>query len=184
MDKAFLYKRLVEENKTLQEVADEVGLSKQRIHQQLKILLPDVAANRVNFGRGKAVTDKVRMTEETRLQVKGRRTGHHQSDLSRVISLKFTRKRENSKRSKWDWTIKITDVDWPTHCPILGIELDYFVEARAENSPSIDRIDSSKGYIPGNVHVISWRANRIKNDGTAEEHESIARYMRQLEKTS
>lgn len=39
-------------------------------------------------------------------------------------------------------------------------------------------MDNEKGYVPGNVVVMSYRANRLKNDGTAEEHEIIAAWMR------
>lgn len=45
-------------------------------------------------------------------------------------------------------------------------------------SYSLDRVDNSKGYAPGNVVVMSYKANRLKNDGTAEEHEAIAAWMR------
>jgi hypothetical protein len=62
-------------------------------------------------------------------------------------------------------------------CPVFGLELDWFAEARKENSPSFDRVDPKLGYIKGNVQIISARANRIKNDGTAEEHRLIAAYM-------
>jgi predicted DNA-binding protein YlxM (UPF0122 family) len=80
---------------------------------------------------------------------------------------------------KHEFSINFGDLVFPTHCPILGIELDYFSQnGRQENSPSFDRIDPSKGYIKGNVAVISWRANRIKNDGTAEEHQKIASFMK------
>jgi hypothetical protein len=43
--------------------------------------------------------------------------------------------------------------------------------------PSLDRIDSSKGYELHNIQVISWRANRIKNDATPEELRMLADYM-------
>lgn len=36
-------------------------------------------------------------------------------------------------------------------------------------SPSLDRLDSSKGYVKGNVRVISKRANQLKNNATVEE---------------
>jgi hypothetical protein len=42
----------------------------------------------------------------------------------------------------------------------------------------IDRIDTSKGYLKDNIKVISWRANRLKSDGTLEELEKIVNYMR------
>lgn len=32
----------------------------------------------------------------------------------------------------------------------------------------------------GNVIVMSYKANRLKNDGTADEHEAIAKWMRSI----
>jgi hypothetical protein len=44
------------------------------------------------------------------------------------------------------------------------------------NSPSIDRLDSRKGYTPENIVVISHRANTIKGNATPEELRMIAKY--------
>lgn len=93
---------------------------------------------------------------------------------------KFTRKKANAIYTGYEWKVTFDEVIWNTHCPILGLELDYFAETASENSPSLDRIDNNKGYIKDNVHVISWRANRIKNNGTAEEHRLIADYLDSL----
>lgn len=38
-----------------------------------------------------------------------------------------------------------------------------------ENAPSLDRIDSDKGYTRDNTRVISNRANTLKNNMTLEE---------------
>lgn len=78
-----------------------------------------------------------------------------------------------------EFSLTEADLVIPTHCPILGIELAYnFGKGRAlANSFSLDRIDNTKGYVPGNVAVISWRANMIKSSGTAEEHRRIAAWM-------
>ena len=43
------------------------------------------------------------------------------------------------------------------------------------NSPSIDRIDSNKGYIKGNVRIISLRANMMKNDANLQELEEFCK---------
>jgi hypothetical protein len=65
----------------------------------------------------------------------------------------------------------------PEFCPVLGMRLEQF-DPKAWASPSIDRLDNSKGYTPDNIKIISNRANMIKRDGTLEEHEAIVRYMR------
>jgi hypothetical protein len=84
-----------------------------------------------------------------------------------------------------EFTISPDDITITKHCPVLGIELTFEFSNSGlgrrvyrDNVASLDRIDSSKGYIPGNVCVISRKANTIKNCGTAEEHERIARYIR------
>lgn len=59
-------------------------------------------------------------------------------------------------------------------CPVLGTAFDWNDKNR---KPSIDRIDNNKGYIPGNIRVISLRANRLKSDATLEEVIKIASYM-------
>ena len=44
---------------------------------------------------------------------------------------------------------------------------------KSDNSYSLDRIDSNKGYIKGNVWIISNRANTIKNNASLEELELL-----------
>jgi len=66
----------------------------------------------------------------------------------------------------------------PTTCPIFGRELRTHQCPQDPWAYSLDRIDNSKGYVRGNVAVMSYKANRLKNDGTAEEHEAVARWMR------
>lgn len=66
-------------------------------------------------------------------------------------------------------------------CPILGITLEFGNKISQDNSPSLDRIIPSLGYVPGNILLISYRANRIKNDSTLDELEKICSFMRNLE---
>lgn len=65
---------------------------------------------------------------------------------------------------------------WPrdNRCPALGIELKW---QGGDAAPSLDRIDSTRGYEPGNIAVISSRANTIKGDATTEEVARVARWM-------
>ena len=67
-------------------------------------------------------------------------------------------------------------------CPILNTPLVYSigVGGLTEKSPSIDRIDSSKGYIDGNVQIISHRANTLKSNATKEELIALGKWASNL----
>lgn len=77
-----------------------------------------------------------------------------------------------------EFNLELTDIVIPTHCPVLGMALDPSAFARADNMPSLDRIDNSMGYIPGNVWVISWKANRIKGEASLAELEQLVGALR------
>lgn len=62
-------------------------------------------------------------------------------------------------------------------CPLLEIELDYGASKSCDESASIDRIDSSKGYTPENCKIISFKANRIKSNATLQDLQKIAKNM-------
>ena len=80
-------------------------------------------------------------------------------------------------------TIQRDDIAIPATCPVLGVELQPTRGRRGkrERSPSLDRIDAREGYVPGNVHVISMRANRIKNDATPAELRRVADWLENRE---
>jgi len=102
---------------------------------------------------------------------------HRRSYIYQTMRAKFRTKKANAKANGKPWTVTFGELEFPTHCPVLGLELDYFADAAQENSPSFDCIIPSLGYVSGNVAIISWRANRIKNNGTADEHRAIAEFI-------
>lgn len=77
-----------------------------------------------------------------------------------------------------EFNIDLTDIVIPKHCPLLGIELKHGTGFLIDESPSLDRIDSDKGYIKGNVWVISHKANTMKSDATLEELELLVQNLR------
>ena len=91
----------------------------------------------------------------------------------------FIRKRNAAIGGKWGWDLRFEDIEFPTHCPVLGFELDWSRSGVVgPATPSFDRINSSKGYTKGNVRVISVRANILKGNGTSDEHARIAAYIK------
>ena len=91
----------------------------------------------------------------------------------------FNRVKQRAKKYNLSFDLEKEDIVIPEKCPILGIPLVYDIDSKTkENSPSIDRIDNTKGYIKENIQVISNRANRIKSDASIEELEKILLYMK------
>jgi hypothetical protein len=93
----------------------------------------------------------------------------------------FKQLRRNAKKRGQEFTITLADLmPFPKSCPVLGIELNYtgVITRDRNNWLSIDRRDSKKGYVPGNVQIISYRANRIKCDSTVEEVEKLLAWMK------
>jgi len=84
------------------------------------------------------------------------------------------------KDSDIPFDLEVEDLlPFPLHCPVLGIQLDWLADSRSgvDNSPSMDRLDPKKGYVKGNVTIISNRANRIKNDASLDEVMQVARWL-------
>lgn len=63
----------------------------------------------------------------------------------------------------------LEDISVPNVCPALGIPLVVTPGKTTGNSPSLDRIHNAKGYVRGNVVVVSFKANTIKNNATVED---------------
>lgn len=71
------------------------------------------------------------------------------------------------------------DVPLPAICPVFGTPIDYKAEGTFNpNAASLDRLIPSLGYVPGNVRIISNRANILKRDATVQELEAVVAYMR------
>ena len=88
-------------------------------------------------------------------------------------------KRYTSRIKNIKFDISENDLILPDICPVLGIPLQIWEgNGPRDNSPSIDRIDPKKGYIKGNVCIISMKANRIKNDATVEELEKVLQWLK------
>lgn len=95
----------------------------------------------------------------------------------------FKCKRNNAKFQGIPFEITLDDVTpIPSVCPILGIPLRMYQgtgkgKGSFRDSASIDRLDPSKGYVKGNVQVISARANTLKNDMTLLELKKLVDYL-------
>lgn len=91
-----------------------------------------------------------------------------------------SKSRARAKGLEHNLTLDYIKSIWPVdnRCPVLGTE---FVSS-ADNMmtcASLDRIDNTRGYIEGNVAVISWRANSLKSNANIGDIEAIIRYIKE-----
>jgi len=179
--------QLLSEGTTQKECGNIFGVKPQRIEQVIKRY--NLFSNRSEFGAHKravmrkAELDKIYQnkrgfSKETRMEAL-----KNKDTLLNKCFKKFQNKKHNSWRLGIPFDITFEDIKFPTHCPILGIELNYyFLKGCDDANPTFDRINPKLGYIKGNVHVISHRANRIKNDSTLEELKKLVHYLEGMEK--
>lgn len=88
--------------------------------------------------------------------------------------------KRRAKETSRAFTIHYSDVIVPEFCPALGMKLEFTPGKYSPNCPSIDALIPEKGYIPGNIAVISHRANSIKNNATPEELRKIADWLEKV----
>lgn len=83
-----------------------------------------------------------------------------------------------AKKRGVEFDINLSDIEIPKYCPVFGLKLETTKGRRKDNSYSLDRLDNKKGYVKGNVRVISWKANQYKGNMTIEEVEKLLNYMK------
>lgn len=86
--------------------------------------------------------------------------------------------RNRAKKFGLPFTIEYSDIIIPEFCPVLGIKIRQSKNKMDDYSPTLDRLNPMLGYIKGNVCVMSNRANRIKSNGSIEEHEKVVLFMK------
>ena len=118
---------------------------------------------------------KYREANRPKIQEKGRE--YYRRKLKNRL-LNAARARAQKQNLEFDLTEN--DIILPRFCPLLGVEM-FVTESRRGSkdcSFSLDRIDSTKGYIKGNVWIISHKANTMKSSSTLQEFELMAQNWR------
>lgn len=91
----------------------------------------------------------------------------------------FCAAKSRAIKSNIKFDIELDDIEIPEKCPILDIPLfkSKNKSYAEDNSPSLDKVNPSLGYVRGNVRVISFKANRMKQNNTKEDFEKLILYM-------
>jgi hypothetical protein len=91
----------------------------------------------------------------------------------------WARAKSRAQTKGLEFDLVVEDIVIPTHCPIMGVALEVHKgkSGAYKSSPSLDRIDNSKGYTKDNVWVISQLANAMKGSATPSEMETFALWV-------
>jgi predicted nucleic acid-binding Zn-ribbon protein len=91
----------------------------------------------------------------------------------------WRRAKSRAKLSQMEFNIEVIDIVIPKLCPVFGIELISNVGRSGgnQNSPALDRIDNTKGYIKGNIQVISHLANQMKASANSDQLIMFAKWV-------
>jgi len=87
--------------------------------------------------------------------------------------------KKRAKRKNLFFDLKAEDINIGEKCPILEIPFEVGIDCWY-NSPSLDRIDSRRGYEPDNVIVVCMMANSIKNQATPDQITKVGKFYEEL----
>lgn len=104
------------------------------------------------------------------------KTGHIKSILSSI------KHRCNLKNIPFNLTTEYLESVFTEHCPVFKTSLAWCEHSKTiqQNSPSLDRINPSLGYVMGNVQWLSQKANAMKQDATLQELKLFADWAHRL----
>lgn len=118
--------------------------------------------------------NKQKRSEQNKVMYQSSRKVKFQNDPQHYLwYVARTRSRQNGA----DFNIVKEDILIPEKCPILGLTLTKG-DGYLPNSMSLDRVDNTKGYIPGNIRVISRKANLMKSNLTIDVLEKLIKYIK------
>lgn len=121
------------------------------------------------------VKERMRDESSSEERLAWRREYRRKSAAADRVKNMLARLRQRAKARGLEMSLTREDLEVPERCPVLGVALDWDDKWRV---PSVDRLDNARGYVRGNVRVISRRANALKSDATVAEIESVLNYMR------
>jgi hypothetical protein len=151
-----------EQKRNIQDWQNLLGLSP--MQARYRELTPD---QRREFNRQVRIAEQRRYLEDPYAEIIKAARNSARSAMQRDVS-----------HGAHEFTITVNDLEWPTHCPVFPwIDLHYPGWYRGDPAgASLDRLNVKKDYVPGNVHVVSLRANLLRKDATAEELRALAEF--------
>jgi hypothetical protein len=115
---------------------------------------------------------------------------NYKSKEDRVKGYMIRNVKYSAKRRNLDFDLSYEDITLPKYCPLLNIELNYNNQKNHKilnlgidyqdlsfndiSRATVDRMDNTKGYIKGNIIILSRLANAMKNEANFEQLETFS----------
>ena len=106
--------------------------------------------------------------------IKRKRKEKHKEDPRKTMLYSA---KHRAKINGLSFDLELDDIIIPVKCPVFLTDFDIESSTQSRMSPSLDRINPEKGYVKGNVQVISWLANTMKNNATTKELIAFAEWV-------
>jgi hypothetical protein len=94
-----------------------------------------------------------------------RRASYKRNHIHNIVA----NARERALAYGYEFDIQDSDIVIPERCPLLNVPFILGEKGNYEYTPTIDRIDNSKGYTKDNIWIITKKANAMKNSASFEE---------------
>lgn len=111
------------------------------------------------------------MTSQQRARKKFQNT--HKGRVGRM----YYEAKRRAKERGLEWEFELAEMIVPDFCPVLNLPMFFTIGKVTDNTPTIDRVDNTKGYTRDNIDIICYRANRIKNCASLDELVAITMYV-------
>lgn len=132
--------------------------------------------NEINQGKDRNYFRKLRLKvdPEYRLHIQNQKRENSRKNHTSTM-LSNAKKRAINKGLEFN--IEKEDIIIPELCPILKVPFVIGTKDNYDFTPTIDRIDNSKGYTKDNIQIITNKANSMKNSADFEMLVNFAEYI-------
>ena len=128
-----------------------------------------------NYDKYQKIRAQYRINNRKNLAVKAQKI--RRNNPARALLLAAKRR---SKMKNLEFNLNFEDIEIPEFCPVFNIPLYISDGGKTDNSPSLERIDNDKGYTKTNTIVVSWKANRMKNNSSIDDLNKLVAFYNKL----
>jgi hypothetical protein len=155
--------------------------TKNKTHQQIK--QAEYYARYYEANKEAYKTKAKEYYETNKKEVIEKNLRKRKTDPKTVMSMMVTRcrRRDTLQGRTPDIDVEYVRSIWPEDncCPVFKTPFT-IGNSSVKTNASIDRIDPSRGYVKGNIIIVSFRANTIKNDASINELQTVAEFYSRL----